>query len=38
MEALRKGADEALLMDKNGFISEGSGENIVGKMELFAHL
>jgi branched-chain amino acid aminotransferase len=27
-EALRKGADEALLMDKNGFISEGSGENI----------
>ena len=27
-EAISKGADEALLMDKNGFISEGSGENI----------
>ena len=27
-EALAKGADEALLLDKNGFISEGSGENI----------
>ena len=27
-EALKKGADEALLMDKNGYISEGSGENI----------
>ena len=27
-EALEKGADEALMMDKNGFISEGSGENI----------
>ena len=28
-EAISKGADEALLMDKNGFISEGSGENIL---------
>ena len=27
-EALEKGADEALMMDVNGFISEGSGENI----------
>ena len=27
-EALDKGADEALMMDANGFISEGSGENI----------
>ena len=27
-EAIRKGADEALLLDKNGYISEGSGENI----------
>ena len=27
-EAITKGADEALLLDKNGFISEGSGENI----------
>ncbi|MDA8816515.1 branched-chain amino acid transaminase [Gammaproteobacteria bacterium] len=27
-EAIKKGADEALLLDKNGFISEGSGENI----------
>ena len=27
-EAINKGADEALLLDKNGFISEGSGENI----------
>jgi len=27
-EALDKGADEALMMDVNGFISEGSGENI----------
>ena len=27
-EALAQGADEALLLDKNGFISEGSGENI----------
>ncbi len=27
-EALDSGADEALMMDKNGFISEGSGENI----------
>ena len=27
-EALDKGADEALMLDKNGFISEGSGENI----------
>jgi branched-chain amino acid aminotransferase len=27
-EAVNKGADEALLLDKNGFISEGSGENI----------
>ena len=28
-EALDKGADEALMMDANGFISEGSGENIL---------
>ena len=27
-EALDKGADEALMLDKNGYISEGSGENI----------
>ena len=27
-EAIKKGADEAILLDKNGFISEGSGENI----------
>ena len=27
-EALARGADEALLLDKNGYISEGSGENI----------
>ena len=27
-EAIDKGADEALMMDANGFISEGSGENI----------
>jgi len=27
-EALDKGADEAIMMDMNGFISEGSGENI----------
>ena len=27
-EAIDKGADEALMMDSNGFISEGSGENI----------
>jgi branched-chain amino acid aminotransferase len=27
-EAIAKGADEALLLDKNGYISEGSGENI----------
>jgi len=27
-EAIEKGADEALFLDKNGFISEGSGENI----------
>jgi branched-chain amino acid aminotransferase len=27
-EAIEKGADEALLLDKNGYISEGSGENI----------
>ena len=27
-EAIKAGADEALLMDKDGFISEGSGENI----------
>jgi branched-chain amino acid aminotransferase len=27
-EAIAQGADEALLLDKNGFISEGSGENI----------
>ena len=28
-EAIDKGADEALMMDANGFISEGSGENIL---------
>ena len=27
-EALDNGADEAVMLDKNGFISEGSGENI----------
>ena len=27
-EAIERGADEALLLDKNGYISEGSGENI----------
>ena len=27
-EAIKKGADEAVMMDKNNFISEGSGENI----------
>ena len=27
-DALAKNADEALLLDKNGFISEGSGENL----------
>ncbi len=27
-EAIDRGADEAIMMDKNGFISEGSGENI----------
>ena len=27
-EAIQKGADEAILLDKDGFISEGSGENI----------
>ena len=27
-EALESGADEAVMMDKDGFISEGSGENI----------
>ncbi len=27
-EALESGADEAIMMDKDGFISEGSGENI----------
>jgi|TARA_B110000967_G_C18822911_1_gene529729 branched-chain amino acid aminotransferase len=27
-DALAKNADEAILMDKNGFISEGSGENL----------
>jgi branched-chain amino acid aminotransferase len=27
-EAIKMGADEAILLDKNGFISEGSGENI----------
>ncbi len=36
-EAIEKGADEALMMDKNDFISEGSGENIflVKNNELF---
>ena len=27
-DAVKKGADEALLMDEDGFISEGSGENV----------
>jgi len=27
-EAIKKGADEAILLDKNNYISEGSGENI----------
>ena len=27
-DAISKGAEEAILMDKNGYISEGSGENI----------
>ncbi len=27
-DALAKEADEAILLDKNGFISEGSGENL----------
>ena len=27
-DAIAKGAEEAILMDKNGFISEGSGENL----------
>ena len=27
-DAISKGAEEAILMDKNGFISEGSGENL----------
>ena len=27
-DALAKNADEAILLDKNGFISEGSGENL----------
>ena len=27
-EALDKGADEAIMMDMNGFLSEGSGENV----------
>ena len=27
-EALDNGADEAIMLDKNGYISEGSGENI----------
>ena len=27
-DAIAKNADEALLLDKNGYISEGSGENI----------
>ena len=27
-EALDNGADEAIMLDKNGFISEGSGENV----------
>ena len=27
-EAIDNGADEAIMLDKNGFISEGSGENI----------
>ena len=27
-DAISKGADEALLLDKNGYVSEGSGENI----------
>ena len=27
-EAIKKGADEAILLDKNNYVSEGSGENI----------
>ena len=27
-EALDNGADEAIMLDKNGYISEGSGENV----------
>jgi branched-chain amino acid aminotransferase len=27
-DAISKGAEEAILLDKNGFISEGSGENL----------
>ena len=27
-DAISKGAEEAILMDKNGYISEGSGENL----------
>ena len=33
-EAIRKGADEALLLDKNGYISEGSGENILSLIHI----
>jgi len=37
-EAIDKGADEALMMDVDGFISEGSGENIfIVKDELLIH-
>ena len=32
-DAISKGADEALLLDKNGYISEGSGENIFSVKE-----
>ena len=32
-DAISKGADEALLLDKNGYISEGSGENIFSMKE-----
>ena len=27
-DAISKGAEEAILIDKNGYISEGSGENL----------
>ena len=35
-DAISKGAEEAIFLDKNGFISEGSGENLVYSKELKA--